>query len=167
MEHRSGQSALHQNITGASNVAFNKPVVKPATFFPTVIPYPCVITDHFLCQAATGIVKLLMVTLNWIKPVLQAGDSTQNSILQIAKVLDTIPKALPSASVDAAVALRMLPQLNENKSATFPRVLTNQTDIPSLRGKYNNIAIESLCTLKNKSWKFFFNSHTTIFVVVK
>ena len=55
--------------------------VKTATFFPTVILYPKVTMDDLLCQGTIGIIKLLTVPLSNIGPILQAGDKTQNALL--------------------------------------------------------------------------------------
>ena len=63
------------------------------TFFPNVVPFPKVTTDDFLRQAATDIVSILSQSSSKTNiPSLEAGDTTRNAILKLAKLLNRTDK---------------------------------------------------------------------------
>ena len=57
------------------------------TFFPSTVSFPQVETDDFLHQAATDIVSILQQPPSSTVPSLQAGDTVQNALLQLATIL--------------------------------------------------------------------------------
>ena len=75
--------------------------VDTVTFFPTVVPFPKVSTDDFLRQAATDIITILTEPPSSTTPTLEAGDSTRNALLKIAKTLkraEKLPEPSPKPS---------------------------------------------------------------------
>ena len=77
-----------------------------------------------LRQATTDIIKLLTVPLTKIGPVLQGGDETRNSVLQVAKFLnksEKIPATLPTPEYNTA----QLPRVTKD-NAPLARVGKNK-----------------------------------------
>ena len=62
------------------------------TFFPKNIHLPDINIDSFLCQAATDTISLFTTSTPTTTLYLAAGDTTKNSLLQLARNLHTIPE---------------------------------------------------------------------------
>ena len=67
------------------------------TFFPKQIQFPKIDLDAFLCQAAQDIITLLTDSPSCTTLSLQAGDPTQNALLEIATILKRT-EALPTTT---------------------------------------------------------------------
>ena len=123
--------------------------VKTVTFVPHYIPFPKVTTDDFLRQAAMDIIKILTSppTTN-IAPILKAGDDTRNTLLELAKTLqstDKVPKEIPSfpknndkSNVTPTTAIIPCPRVQKPapstpKSVSPPRVPTTLREKSHMR----------------------------------
>jgi hypothetical protein len=99
-------------------------------FFPHKIPIPSFTTEALLRQTAVDMVSLLTSPPS-LTPALQYGDSTQNALLQIAKLLnrDVEIPVLPPAPKDPVPLPRVQvpPPVIPNQAAPDPRVQVSST----------------------------------------
>ena len=112
--------------------------VDTVTFFPTTVPFPKVNLEDFLRQAASDIVSLLQNPPSTTTPSLQAGDSIQNALLQLATILHRTDD-LPPTIIQQSTALQPPPRVD--------KILDSQSP-PRVVAKLNNSPI----TVKNK-WR--------------
>ena len=64
--------------------------VETVNFFPTNVPFPKVKIEDFLRQAASDIVTILQHPPSTTVPLLQAGNTIQNALLQLVIVLNRV-----------------------------------------------------------------------------
>ena len=86
--------------------------VDTVTFSPTTVPFPKVNLEDFLRQAASDIVSLLQNPPSTTTPSLQAGDSIQNALLQLATILHRTDD-LPSTIIQKSTEMQPPPRVDK------------------------------------------------------
>ena len=97
--------------------------MQTVTFFPHYIPFPRVDLEDFLRQAATDIIHILTQPPKFNGPVLKAGDTTRNALLEIATLLKRTEK------------IPILPELQEatHEGLSLKKIQTMPTTVPEPR----------------------------------
>ena len=105
-------------VTGYFPRSRSTRVCDTVTFFPNEIPFPKVTLEDHLKQATTNIIDILTMPPSTNVPSLQAGDTTQNALRQLAKLLnraDNIPTSDTDISSSSPRVVQAPPQ---NQSPT-------------------------------------------------
>ena len=91
-------------------------------FFPTIIPFPEVKLQDYLCQAAGNIISILTLTpASTITPSLEASDPVRNAFVNLDTQLNRIDYILES-----------VPTYNAASPRVEPPTLTKHTSLPAV-----------------------------------
>ena len=114
-------------------------ICETVTFLPTKIAFPETKLVDFLKQAATDIVTILTQPPSPTTPSLQAGDPTQNTLLDIATSLNRIEQ-LPTFS-----------NLSQSHTVSSLRVKTPNPQPPRVEKHFTNVTSPPVQTLLQHS----------------
>ena len=100
-------------------------------FFPTIIPFPEVKLQDYLCQAAGNIISILTLTpASTITPSLEAGNPVRSALVTLATQLYRIERISESLHTYNSASPRVEPPTltkHTSLSAPAPRVVVHQS----------------------------------------